>query len=322
MGIALEGAGAPALVTTYYYYWYDAPSGTHMTDGWGLDLHLPTGATDPLVSWSNPDWHRRQLEDMAYAGIDIVLPVYWGFDRLGCEWSPAGLGPLQEARDSILTAGGQAPPIALFLDTTIVDCRDLRIAGNIEWFWSQIEAFYAAVDPQHWARVFGMPVIQLFSSQYTQAFGQSLFDTVYQRFQTRFGVRPLIVAEMSWNPAVTGWQNDQPIREPSQPTHTDATYQWCGWNPTMFVGQVAEITPGYDDRLVPGRGAGHYVDRAGGLTYVRNWEAAIASGKRVVAVETWNEIHEATAICETVEYGRDYIELTRQMVTAFKAARA
>ena len=38
-----------------------------------------------------------------------------------------------------------------------------------------------------------------------------------------------------------------------------------------------------------------------------------------MAIETWNEIHEASAIAETVEYGRRYIDLTRSIIDRQRA---
>jgi hypothetical protein len=37
----------------------------------------------------------------------------------------------------------------------------------------------------------------------------------------------------------------------------------------------------------------------------------------LLAIETWNEFHEATGISDSVEYGRTYIELTRTLVQRY-----
>lgn len=54
----------------------------------------------------------------------------------------------------------------------------------------------------------------------------------------------------------------------------------------------------------------------------QNFGKAIESDKRMVVIETWNEIHEASGIGETVEYGRQYIDLTRALVDEFKKRRS
>ena len=54
---------------------------------------------------------------------------------------------------------------------------------------------------------------------------------------------------------------------------------------------------------------------------VEQLQAAVASGRTIMAIETWNELGEATGILETVEYGRQYIDMTRRYVDQFKRSR-
>src|ERR1700694_1685871 len=81
------------LVFTYYFYWYDAQTGGHLKSDNGLRYHLPA---NPSPSWRNAAWHERQLSDMAQAGIDVVLPDYWGFDPTKDDWSWKGLPVLAQ----------------------------------------------------------------------------------------------------------------------------------------------------------------------------------------------------------------------------------
>jgi len=60
------------------------------------------------------------------------------------------------------------------------------------------------------------------------------------------------------------------------------------------------------------------VDRRKGKFYEENWEKFLRSPSNFVMIETWNELHEGTEICETQEYGRQFIELTRKYVDQFK----
>jgi len=48
---------------------------------------------------------------------------------------------------------------------------------------------------------------------------------------------------------------------------------------------------------------------------------ALQARPRLVIVETWSELHEGTGICETLEDGRFYIDLTRRYSDMFKAGR-
>ena len=64
------------------------------------------------------------------------------------------------------------------------------------------------------------------------------------------------------------------------------------------------------------------VDRENGAFYERQWKRLLSySLKRranVVLVETWNELHEGTEVCETTEFGRQYIELTAKYAKLFR----
>jgi hypothetical protein len=62
------------------------------------------------------------------------------------------------------------------------------------------------------------------------------------------------------------------------------------------------------------------LDRREGQFYSESWEIAISSGRNIVVIETWNELHEGTEICHTKEFGRQYIELTADYGRRFKSA--
>ena len=55
---------------TSYFYWYDAKTKEHIIDHDGSDALTDHPPTLDGVSYRNPAWHRRQLEDMVHAGID------------------------------------------------------------------------------------------------------------------------------------------------------------------------------------------------------------------------------------------------------------
>jgi hypothetical protein len=303
------------VVLTYYFYWYDVQSGLHLN----RDAPLPVHPVDqPPPSYRNIAWHRKELADMAYAGIDVAMPVYWGFDKEA--WSTEGLAFISQARDQMIAATLPAPAIGLFLDTTILKGRDLTKPANIDYFYANVRDFYKRVPQRHWARVSGRPIVWIWGPQVGNNVNQELFDQTYQRFGDEFGVRPFIVRDVGFNCAITGWGQDQrPIQDCSRRLRTDASYVWGaaarGYDPH---GEVASVGPGYDERRVPGR-SGVFRDRAGGKWYRDNFEKAIASHKQMLALETWNEFHEASSICETKEYGRTYIEMTKELSARYRA---
>lgn len=303
------------LVLTYYFYWYDAATGSHL----GPNAPLPVHPVDqPTPSYRSVAWHKKELTDMAQAGIDVAMPVYWGFGKEA--WSTDGLAYMSQARDELLAQKLPAPALGLFLDTSILKGRDLTRPENIDFFYANVSDFYHHVPTKHWARVNGRPIVWIWGPQPGNNVGQELFDQTYQRFQAEFGVRPFIVRDLGFNCPITGWRNDLPVQDCRHPIQTDASYVWGtaerGYDP---LGEVASVGPGYDERLVPGR-AGLHRSRDGGKWYISNFDKAIASGKQLLVLETWNEFHEATAVCETKEYGRQYIELSKQLTDRWRAA--
>jgi hypothetical protein len=227
-----------------------------------------------------------------------------------------GLPNLTGAKLEIEEAGGSAPDIGLFFDTTILDGRDLREASGKAYFYGQIQEFYDRIPRDQWALIDDRPVIWLYFAFFASAFDQSTFDYVYDSFERDYGVRPYIVRELTWDYAVSN-EGGRIVDEDS-PISTDANYRWgAALDGYSDLGSVAAAGPGFDEREIPGRGDA-FRSRDDRAWYFQNFGRAIDSGKRIVVIETWNEIHEASGIGETIEYGREYIELTAELVREYK----
>lgn len=308
------------LALTYYFYWYDSTTGAHLTESSGLPYHLPA---TPAPTWRQTAWHARQFSDMAAAGIDIALPVYWGADRPLDPWSIGGLPVMAQAWQQLTDAGKPTPKLGLFYDTTILSGRDLRTATDQAYFYQSIRDYFSRLPKTTWALVNGRPVIFLFLSDFVNGVDQSTFDYLYSHFEADFGVRPYIVRELSWDYAILRRVNGKPVRDFQQPITTDNAYLWGaamhGYNPYAH-GDVAAVGPGYDERKIPGR-AGFVQPRNNGAFYTTAFQQATASSKPMVVIETWNELHEGSGIEETVEFGRQYIDLTTQLLRDFRAVR-
>jgi hypothetical protein len=81
---------------------------------------------------------------------------------------------------------------------------------------------------------------------------------------------------------------------------------------------IDDLGPGYDHSAVPGR-TPLVVKREGGKFYEENWLRFLRRPTPFVMIETWSEFHEGTEICESREYGRQYIDLTRKYTALFKS---
>jgi hypothetical protein len=324
---AAAGFGADQrLVVSFLFYWFDAPQYREQVAIRGFDPY-PYHPTDlETMSYRDPAWYERQLGDMLEAGIDAALPVYWGqpgqfterrvsFAAPGTnEWSGEGLGPLVEGADRLLLRRGAAPRIGMFFDTTILADADLTTERGRDVFYATIRDFYSRIPPRHRATIGGRPIVWLYDAQRVSRFDQSTFDAVDARFPRDFGGQPpYIVRERQWARAKNVGRDE--------PTRTGGLYAWGaaahGFNPDPAL-TVAQVGPGFDSTRLLSRQERLFTDRRGGAFYEEQLERAVASGRQILAIETWNELGEGTGILETREFGRRYIDLTRRYADQFK----
>ncbi|HEX6961883.1 MAG TPA: DUF5010 domain-containing protein [Lacipirellula sp.] len=298
------------IVGVYYFYWYDDATNLHLINADGTDAlttHPPKLAG---FSYKSSAWHEQQLRDMMAAGIDFVLPVFWGAPSeqdpdANLHWSYAGIGPLVEAREKLLQHGLNPPTIGLFYDTSTLQYNewgyhaDLTTDFGRQWFYATVRDFFSMLPPRHWAMIDGRPLALLYSAAFAAKYDQSVIDYAKQQFALEFSGRELYLApEVSWKVAadnLVAWGGALGLKQPG----------------------ISSLGPGYDHAAVPGR-APLVVDRRGGNFYEEQWQALLKHPSSIVMVETWNEFHEGTDIAESQEYGRQYIELTRKYVDQFK----
>ena len=307
--------GQPIVGTTYFY-WYDIDTKSHIIDGDGTDALTTHPADMKTISYKRAGWHKQQLIDMMDAGIDFLMPVFWGVPGKYDGWSFAGLPPLVEAHSQLLAEGKKPPAIGLFYDTSILQWNgfnkdgssyhvDLTTDFGKEWFYTAIRDFFSLIPPAKWARIDGRPIIFFYASAFAKAQDPAQFDYVKRRFVADFGIEPFLVKSSGW----TG--------------KADAIYSWGGavGGPLIFR-QTAALGPGYDHSAVPGRQP-LIVERRDGQTYVDRWLQLLAlraeSRPWLVHVETWNEWHEGTDVANSREYGRSYIVLTRLFADMWRA---
>lgn len=307
------------VIGTTYFYWFRWPNMHFFDDSAQTDDALTDHFVDPTsVDMMSKAWHKKEVSDMIEAGIDTLWPVYWAapgnFNHPRYRLFVDALVPLQEALDELIAEGKSPPRIGMFYDTSSLlnsvrgvipssGKADLTTPLGREIFYHTIRSFWSSVHPRHWACIEGRPVTVLYTYEFAANHDQSSVDYVYTRFENEFaGVRPHIIRERSWS------------------FQTEGRYQWgAALHGPMFY-DIAAIGPGYDDSAVP-REPHSYRPREGGDFYRASWESVLNAGRDIVHIETWNEMHEGTDVCESVEYGRQYIELTRYYADRFKALR-
>lgn len=307
---------ADKLIGTSYFYWYRWPDSHFFDDAAMTDDGLTDHFVDTQeVNMYSKDWHKGELRDVMDAGIDMIWPVYWGapgnFDSPGYAYFHEAMVPLQQAREELLAEGRNPAKIGMFYDTSsLLDSvrglpgpggADLTTLEGKDIFYRTIRSFFCSVHPKHWACIDGRPVVILYSAGFAAAHDQSSFDYVYDQFAADFdGVTPWIIRERSWN------------------AQTESDYRWGAALFGPFLDGIAAVGPGYNDTAVPGRSTPIRM-REDGNYYRWSWLQILRSPPKLVHVETWTELHEGTEICETVEHGRLYIDLTAHYAAHFKA---
>jgi len=298
------------LVMTYYYYWYDEAS----LEDPALSQRPPA---DPPLEWRSVSWHERQLADMASAGVDVALAVYWGDTA---SWSLDGLEPMVEARERLLAAGLRPPAIGLFFDTNMYamilpelpHLNDLTTDDGLDMLADQIGGFLDRVPPCHRARVDGRPLAFFWRADTEDGdqfkFDGRTFDSLTDRVAAEHGERLHVAVERSWQDAARRANVDLGAMD---------VYRWgAALNGPRFEGRTVAVGPGYDDTRIDGR-PGYTRERTDGGTYSRDLRQAVMSGTTWLLLETWNELWEGTAIAETEETGRTYLGITARYAALF-----
>jgi hypothetical protein len=314
------------VAVTYFFYWYDAAYLRLSRAARGGTSFYPfTPVNHETMSFRDPAWFLKEFQDMQDAGIDAALPVYWGepgqYNRRVAPapelnlFSTEGLPPMVQALDT-LRAAGRPFKIGMFFDTTILDGEDLTTERGRAIFYTTIRDYFSRIPPEHWAAIGGRPLVWLYDAQRVAAFDQRTFDEVYRRFPQDFGgLVPYIVRELQWY--------FSRVAPPQPVIRADGLYVWgaapFGFNDDPRL-TVAQVGPGFCNTQFGGGGPNRFcVEREDGRRYQRELERAIASGRQIIAIETWNELGEASGILETIEYGRQYIEITRAYLDRWRA---
>lgn len=313
------------FLATYYYYWFDEtdPNDHHTEalDRRNQDTETANWPENPFTfRYDSTDFHQKELRDMMAAGIDVVLPVYWG---VPCEvggaqslWSNAGLESIVSAALILRDMGVETPKIAMLYDTSTVnigscygedgEMADLSTVRGQERFYLPIRDFYSIVPPLLRAEVDGRPIVWLYNTAKVTNDGPDAFEHVRRRFQDDFnGKFPYIVAEASWSAAATS---------------ADNRYKWgTSLNGMSDPWTIASLGPGYNSRhlvLIPEQ----FRSRENGQTYRDDWNKVMRNRNltRIVAIETWNAIEEGNDIWHSSKYGREYIDITADYAMLFK----
>ena len=294
------------LVGTYYFPVFDG----YRPALWPTSTMGPPGAganhVDNTYSYRSPATVGKDMADMRDAGIDFALVWYTGNT---IDANTQGVVAVRQAVAAAAAVPG-APKLGLLLDSVMLrgepnlrtrdTMLDLGDAATQAQLFKLAEDFYGLVPRSQWATIEGRPIVAVYyqGADMVSNLDLSVIARLSDRFAAVHGVRPYLMLDKLWDPNA---QHGLPADD------------WFHWGaslapaalPGYFQDRIAAIGPGFLDPT------GRSRDREGGAYYARGWDRAIAAGKPIVLIDTWNYFAEGTAIAESRQYGRQYVDITR-----------
>ena len=314
-------------VFTHYFLWYQAnvrkaaPYSHISRQDNALQLQdSPAANAGPWFSYDRVQWHKQELSDIAEAGIDVVLPVYWGDSGNRAGFAAKGLDCMVSAMDELASEGKPHPMAAMFFDTSAMraaygakpDLRDPEVQstfyGMIKDFFDRIPREYRAVAQTGKPNA-GQPgnIVFLYTSSFFSDFDSTFVQYCNERYEQDFGCPLIWIASEDYAPKAQGFDGFSTYGAGLGPKYSD--------NGRI---RIASIGAGFDNSAVAAQGEARIRSRMGGQTYEQDWAAALEKEPHWVVCDGWNELHEASDLCASRQYGRTYIDATRANTGRFQ----
>jgi len=320
-------------VLAFYYAWYGTPWGTGVLQqwsGWNSHRYNPEIITrgrreaaiicyplDGLYDSSSEYTIKRHIYQAKQAGLDGFIVSWWGFpDRMG---DRASVKSSHASLQKLLEIAPEDFEVTLYYETA--KYGEKSVPQNIREDFERICEEYCSKP--RWMKVDGKPVIVIYGRVMNEmreassndieewkAIRRDLKDKGYDLFLVGDSLHPAYVECMD------ALHTYNPIGFTTRGIDLGSLYKRAA-DALHKAGKIfaATVTPGFDDSKVrertlePRRDGGYYID---------SWNTALASNPDWIFVTSWNEWYESSQIEPSVEYGNDYITLTRQQVRRFK----
>jgi glycoprotein endo-alpha-1,2-mannosidase len=331
----VRGAELEPLVLAFYYPWYHTLEFSGAWDHWNgeghdpevidsqgrrdiMSAHYPAGdAYDSL----DPEVIRRHLAESDMAGIDAWIVSWWGQG-----YHP---DPVKTILDTISQTGSRLK-ITLYYEV-VPECLgyacdnlkpEERIQGvisDLDFIWEHYSSHPAFL------RLDDRPVMFIYTRTMLQAYWQwpQIIEKAQEQ-QNWFFSGDCITTLM---PFFAGKAFDQvhfynPVVEADIFTARFLRYaSFVRFAHALDKTAALTVIPGYDERRIPSRPLQMYMDRRSGSLYKILWSKTIKARPDWVLITTFNEWHEGTEIEPSIEYGEEYLCLTKQFSEKFKKQR-
>lgn len=290
-------SSTPKLVWAFYYPWY-------YKGQWSSEVLQDT----PLFphNSSDPDIIELHIKQALSAGIDGFIVSWWGEN----DYTDDNLGIILDVADEydfkvsiIFESLGDDKPrseeeltrmLSSFLRKYQHDDRFYTIEGNPVIFVWAAESH----PPSVWQTIITTVKHKGYTGMYIAETGNPeylpVFDGLHRYGTVGINDLPGLYQRLSTVCRTYGYLSDK---------------KECIW--------AATISPGYDDRNIPGR-QGLYQPRKEGEYYTETFEAALASSPDWLLITSFNEWWEHTHIEPSVNYGFSYLEMTAHFSFIFK----
>ena len=317
------------MILTYYFYWYQgdprkaAPFGHVRADDGRSELtDQPIRSAGPWFSYDRVQWHKDELSDIRHAGIDIILPVYWGDPGNRAGFAAKGLDCMVEALRELKAAKKPYPLVGMFFDTTAMSVAygrkpDLRDEEVKRTFYGMIHDFFVRIPEEFLAQVqmaderAARPcyIIDLYTSTWFEDFDASFLSYVNERFAKDFDANILWIGAKDYKEKAPGFDG------------------YCSYGAGLGFSyddtakiRIAAVGPGYDDSAVAGRTT-PIRPRDAGDTYKADWAKALDKLPNWIMADGWDELHEGSDICGSRQYGFSYVDATALESLKFRGPR-
>lgn len=292
-------------------------------DGASLLASHPLEGAGPWMTYDRVDWHRKQLQDVRKASIDVILPVFRADSTAKQRYALRGLMTLSGALRNLDLTGQDYPLVACYLDTTSLadergeklDLSDPKAQAKlfvaIREFYQQIPTAYRLGIPLSAKNGGGSANVVVLSSG--DAFAKvdpAFLDECRRRFASEFGNDLLILggSDFKGKASLDGYVNDTHGRG----FQMDDT----GWIKPASVGV------GYDETMQPPAASSGTKEapirlREEGRTYKAEWKQALARKPDWIFIDGWNDFAEGAEIAPSFQNGLEYVDLTRLLAREF-----
>lgn len=328
---------------SFFYMWYRNQSGPHadsLKGNWGGNLGYDTrwaerGRRSSTVPHSPLDGYydsfadsaiRRQIQEHQYANIDGMIVSWWGFgpeDQIG---TVNHANYSHHATKKLLDLCTGDVKVTLYLERAQYGHDDRKPVDVAVDDISRICEEYGSNNS--WMKVDDRPVIFIYGRVLGE-FRSAYTDDMAAWKEVRAGVQ-----KAGYNPFLIGDSLNPDYYDVFDGLHTynpigttvgqgikglRKAYKKCAKaakeQDKLFAGTAC---PGYDDRKLQERDPGTVVMRKEGGYYEDTWEAVLKADADWCLICTYNEWWEGSTIESAVEWGNDYLDLTRQYGRRFR----